>query len=164
MKFDETENKRNAIKEIENDFTNFFMSKYNEIIKSKLLKRDELPKKSGIYIFYEIDNNNEIPIYVGRTNKIRDRIQYHTRMSSQSDSASFAFILAKSKFGETNLTRKELEKVQKFIEIFNEQKKRLNKCMFRCIEMENDILQTMFEPYLAYKLGTYPINNTFENH
>jgi len=35
---------------------------------------------------------------------------------------------------------------------------------FRCIYLENDILQTMFEPYLAFKLETYPINNTFENH
>lgn len=160
----EIELKRKEIKKVEHNLTDFFVSKYQEILKSELLKRDELPKISGIYVFYEIEDNKEIPIYVGRTNNVRNRIQYHTRMSSQSDSASFAFNLAKIKYGKTNLKRKELEKEPDFMKIFIEQKERVNRCKFRCIEMENDILQTMFEPYLAYKLETYPINNTFENH
>ena len=54
--------------------------------------------------------------------------------------------------------------IDEFIAIFKIHKLNLLNVKFKCIEIENDILQTMFEPYLAFKLRTYPINNTFENH
>lgn len=44
----------------------------------------------GIYVFYE----NDCPIYVGRTNRMNDRILEHGRRSSPHNSASFAFLLA----------------------------------------------------------------------
>jgi len=140
-----------------------FKDLYEKFEKSIPVKREHLPKYSGIYVFYDKGQ----PIYVGRANHIRNRIQWHTRKSSGSESATFAFNLAKMEYEkntEVKKKRKELMEIDEFLEIFNKHKVNLLTLEFRCIEIENDVLQTMFEPYLAYKLGTYPINNTFENH
>jgi hypothetical protein len=69
-----------------------------------------------------------------------------------------------AKHGELKLKRKELMDTKEFKDMFEKHKKNLLNIEFKCIQIENDILQTMFEPYLALKVGTYPINNTFENH
>lgn len=140
-----------------------FKDLYQDFINSALVNKNNLPKYSGIYVFYE----NKKPIYVGRANNIRKRIQWHTRKSSGSESASFAFNLAKGEYARKSdvaKKRKELMQIEEFIEIFTKQKEILTNVEFRCISLENDILQTMFEPYLAAKLGTYPINNSFANH
>ncbi len=140
-----------------------FKDLFEKFTQSALVKRNRLPTYAGIYVIYE----NELPIYVGRANNIRRRIQWHTRESSGSESASFAFNLAKLEYVKNNeikKRRKELMQIEEFIEIFKKHKLNLTNLEFRCIQVENDILQTMFEPYLALKLGTYPINNTFENH
>lgn len=63
-----------------------------------------------------------------------------------------------------NLSRNELERIPEFVEIFSKFKEEINAYKFKYLLIENDILQTMVEPYLAYKLGTYPENNSFENH
>jgi hypothetical protein len=47
--------------------------------------------QNGIYVFYE----NGRPIYVGRSNRMKDRIKEHGRPSSTHNSAPFAFNLAK---------------------------------------------------------------------
>lgn len=151
------------VKHYEKEMDLLFKELYEEFNNSVLVKRNQLPVYSGIYAFYE----NGKPIYVGRANNIRKRIQWHTRESSGSESASFAFNLAKmdySKKGEITKKRKELMEIEEFLEIFRAHKLNLTNIEFKCIALENDILQTMFEPYLAFKLGTYPINNTFENH
>ena len=155
--------KLEQLKPYQKEMDSLFQELYEEFEKSVLLKRTELPTCRGIYVFYE----NGKPIYVGRANNIRKRIQWHTRESSGSESASFAFNLAKKEYAkesEINKKRKELMQIEEFIEIFRKHKLNLKNIELKCIPIENDILQTMFEPYLAFKLGTYPINNTFENH
>lgn len=155
--------KLEQLKEYETDMDFLFKKFYDEFSNSVLITRNELPNYAGIYVFYQ----NDKPIYVGRANNIRKRIQSHTRKSSGSESASFAFNLAKkdyAKMREITEKRKELMEIEEFIEIFRTHKLNLTDVEFRCISIENDILQTMFEPYLAFKLGTYPVNNTFENH
>lgn len=139
-----------------------FKELYNEFISSDFKTRSELPTYRGVYAFYK----NKNPIYVGRSNNIKKRIHWHTRESSGSESASFAFNLAKKDYRESKIakTRKELMQIEEFVEIFKAHKINLRNIEFRCIEIQNDILQTMFEPYLALKLKTYPTNNTFENH
>lgn len=151
------------VKQYEKEMDLLFKNLYEEFNKAVFVSRNQLPVYSGIYVFYE----NGKPIYVGRSNNIRNRIQWHTRESSGSESASFAFNLAKmdySKKAEINKSRKELMQIEEFLEIFRAHKLNLATIDFKCVEVENDILQTMFEPYLAFKLKTYPINNTFENH
>lgn len=49
----------------------------------------------GIYLFSEGDDH----LYVGRTNRMRDRLQEHCRPSSTNNSAPFAFILARKATG-----------------------------------------------------------------
>ncbi|WP_337968789.1 GIY-YIG nuclease family protein [uncultured Flavobacterium sp.] len=155
--------KLEQLKPYQKEMDSLFQELFEEFEMSDLLKRNELPTYRGIYVFYE----NRKPIYVGRANNIRKRIQWHTRESSGSESASFAFNLAKMEYAknsEIKQQRKQLMQIEEFIEIFRKHKLNLASIEFRCIAVENDILQTMFEPYLALKLGTYPINNTFENH
>ena len=141
-----------------------FKGLYETFQKQKLLKRGELKAIPGIYVFY----NGTEPIYVGRADNIKLRIQYHTRPSSGSQSATFAFNLAKLEFDEkikeSKLGREDIMKLEGFSERFTKHKEDLHASSIRCIEIKNDIIQTMFEPYLALKLGTYPHNNTFENH
>ena len=48
----------------------------------------------GMYVFYEDDK----PMYVGRSDKLRKRILAHGRPKSGHTSATFAFILAKEEF------------------------------------------------------------------
>lgn len=158
----DTSEKRQLIKPFEAKMDSLFKIYLSEIENSGFLDRGNLPIYGGVYVFYK----NSKPIYVGRADNIRKRIQWHTRKSSGSESASFAFNLAKNDYnkGEFKKTRKELMEIEEFIEIFENHKLNLHDCVFKCIKIENDIMQTMFEPYLAYKLGTYPVNNTFENH
>jgi len=61
----------------------------NELVDSPSKNRDALgalPKK-GIYVFYE----NESPIYVGRSNRIKERLLEHSRPSSTSTSVASTF-------------------------------------------------------------------------
>ena len=151
------------VKLYETEMDSMFKELYDEFNNSKFLKRHELPVCRGVYAFY----GKGEAIYVGRANNIRKRIQSHTRKSSGSESASFAFNLAKKDYkneDEIAKKRKELMQIGDFLEIFQNHKVNLSNVDFKCIKIDNDILQTMFEPYLAFKLKTYPINNTFENH
>jgi hypothetical protein len=148
----------------QNNMDMLFADLYNEFKEQKTVNRENLPTFGGIYVFYQ----NEIPIYVGRADNIRKRIQLHTRPSSGSESANFAFNLAKldfiEKLSETKVGRKELMKDEDFIKAFSGHKEMLFASSIKCIRVDNDIIQTMFEPYLALKLGTYPKNNSFKNH
>ena len=135
-----------------------------QLVESPLRKRDSLadiPKK-GIYVFYE----NEKPIYVGRSNKLKERIQQHSRKSSFHNSATFAFILAKEKANEQGIDikikRKALESDSTFINIFLEQKERVSGMKVRVIEINDPIIQTIFEVYVSMELNTE--YNVFDNH
>jgi len=154
--------KLEQLKPYENGMDTLFKELYEEFCSSKFRTRSELPTYRGVYAFYEKGE----PIYIGRANNIRKRIQWHTRESSGSESASFAFNLAKRDYAKSEIakTRKELMLIEEFLEIFQAHKMNLKNVEFKCIAIENDIIQTMFEPYLALKLKTYPANNTFENH
>jgi len=157
-----------------------FENEFENIKNAPLVDSKELPNEGGIYVFYKANE----PIYVGRTDNIKERVQYHIRPKSGNGSATFAFNLAKKDFekqerlkiltrrkhkqeieGKTiKITRKELEKDPIFIPLFEARKQYLADCKFKFIKIQNDLIQTMIEPYLAYKLKTYPINNIFENH
>ena len=162
-----TEQQKERVTEIENILPlldEAFHGMMDKLLSSEYLDRDNLPSFSGIYVFFK-DNS---PIYVGRANNIKKRIHGHTRRSSGHNSANFAFNLAKlelaEKLQESKLGREELMKDEEFKIKFANIKEELFASKIKCLKVENDVLQTMFEPYLAVKLKTYPINNTFENH
>ena len=125
-----------------------------------------LPSK-GVYVFYE----NGQPMYVGRTGEsskqtMRERIGQHTRDGSRSNQATFAFQLLQEKLGVQTghgapLTREAFAEAHKAG--FIEQKRRVRKMEVRAVEVEDSVVQTIFEVYAALTLGTTRYNS-FDTH
>lgn len=125
----------------------------------------KLPTDIGVYVFYE-DN---CPVYVGRSDRIRARLNQHGRPSSDANSASFAFNIAREAFGKQTgpeiigtMDRTTLQKLPEFKLLFDRAKERVRNMTVRVVEIEDPIEQTIFEVYAHMKLGT-PFNS-FENH
>jgi len=146
-----------------NEIINTFPSLMKRINNSPFITKDDfknLPKK-GIYVFYE----NGLPIYVGRTNRMKNRLMEHSQQSSGHTSATFAFNLAKEKAKNTTIDldqrRKDLETDPLFSSIYAEQKVRVSKMKIKVIDIEDPVVQTLFEVYAHLELKT---QNEFENH
>jgi hypothetical protein len=127
----------------------------------------QLPKgmpTHGIYLFSEADKH----LYVGRTNRLRVRIQEHCRPSSGHNSAPFAFLLAREETGLVRPTyqvlgsRKLLEKHQKFGPAFMAAKERVSMMDVRFVKEEDPQRQALLEMYVSIALETP--HNSFENH
>ncbi len=122
----------------------------------------EVPER-GIYVFYD----RGTPIYVGRSNRLRQRLLEHGRPSSRHNSATFAFNLAidaahHSRIDVEGKTRTELENDISFANEYTEQKKRVAAMQVRVVEVNDAIEQTLFEVYAALALRTP--HNDFETH
>ena len=129
----------------------------NELKANPLLNRNELEDipKSGIYVFYREGK----PLYVGRSNRLKGRIQEHGRPSSDHYSATLAFNMAKEKVNykrnERRLaTRNELEKAPGFEKAFFLARKQVAEMQVKVIEIEDQITQALFEIYAALTLNT----------
>ena len=131
------------------------------------VKRDNLPKnmpQKGIYLFTERGK----PQYVGRSRNLRSRLLAHGRLSSGSETAAFAFILARKKSGRQRATyspngsRNDLLKLPAFAKAFKEAKKRVAAMDIRFVAEANPTKQALLEIYAAIALGTP--NNDFETH
>jgi len=137
----------------------------NELKANSLLNRNELEDipKFGIYVFYE----NNKALYVGRSNRIKLRIQEHSRPSSMHNSATFAFRLAREELARhqdipKDATRGKLEKASGFKRLFFEMRARVAQMKIRVIEIKNPVTQTLFEIYAALTLDTK--YNDFDTH
>jgi len=121
-----------------------------------------LPQK-GIYVFFERGH----PVYVGRTSRMGDRIKEHGRPSSTHNTAPFAFNLAKkaAKRKEIDLSKQrgELGKDPTFAKLFSEAKERVSRMSVRVIEIDDPIIQTLFEVYASIALKTTKYND-FDTH
>ncbi len=138
----------------------------DKLLGGPLLNRNEIAgiPQQGIYVFYEKGQ----PIYVGRSNRMKDRIQEHGRDSSKHESATFAFNLALERLGaysghDSSNTRRELQEDPTFDQAFREQKRRVRNMQVRVVGIEDQILQTLFEVYAVLNLGTAAYNR-FETH
>jgi predicted GIY-YIG superfamily endonuclease len=120
-----------------------------------------VPSK-GIYVFY--DENDE-PIYVGKSDRIKSRLKEHSQPSSTHTSATFAFNMAKDIADDagmdTDKPRKDLERIPEFKKIYKETKERVSRMKIRTIEISDPIEQTIFEVYAHLELKT---KNEFKNH
>ena len=119
-----------------------------------------LPQR-GVYIFYE----EHKALYVGRSNRVVDRIREHCRESSRHNSATFAFNLAKEEMGlgqKTRVPRKELEKAPGFDKAFWEARKRVSEMKIRVVQIDDQVTQALFEIYAALALEA-PYND-FSTH
>jgi hypothetical protein len=118
--------------------------------------------ESGIYVFYD----GGVPIYVGRSDRMRKRLMNHGMPSSDHNKATFAFILAvenaQRRGIDTSLPRATLQHVPEFRVLYTLAKERVSKMEIRVIEVHDPIGQTVFEVYAALALAT-PYNK-FENH
>jgi len=124
--------------------------------------RGILPQK-GVYVFYE----GEKPMYVGRTNSMSRRLQRHGNPSSGHNSATFAFNIAKrqaiKRRMNVRMSRSRLEVAPAFTELYLKAKKRVARMPVRVIEINDAIVQTLFEVYAAMSLDTREYND-FDTH
>jgi hypothetical protein len=122
-----------------------------------------MPKR-GIYLLSE----GELHLYVGRTNRMRARLAEHCRASSDNNSASFAFLLARLVTGMTKASYqtkggcKALCLDPTFRAAFTEAKSRVRDMDVRFVEEVHPIRQALLEMYASVALKTP--HNSFENH
>lgn len=121
-----------------------------------------LPDK-GIYVFYEDGQ----PLYVGRSDHLRARLLQHGQASGRSETAPFAFNIAKEEFRARrpdcdSMFRKVLAEDPEFAPLFCKAKRRVRRMEIRVVEIQDPYEQTIFEVYAHLKLGTR--FNSFENH
>lgn len=146
-----------VVTEVKNSFGALLSS---QIHKMGLLP-EKMPKK-GIYFFSE----NGKALYVGRTNNLRNRLQYHTR--NNHNQATLAFILARRETGRTNASyqkkgsRSDLLNDPAFRLAFDKARARIQKMDVQFIEEENAIKQALLEIYTAFQVKAE--YNDFENH
>ncbi len=118
-----------------------------------------IPQAPGIYLFSE----HGAPVYVGQSRNLRRRLADHTNQSGGSETATFAFILAKDDAGPeaSGMTRKEIQR--SFGPLFDRTKQRVSRMDVQFIVMDDPIERTIFEMYAALHLGTEHYNS-FETH
>ncbi len=116
----------------------------NSIISSPFVSIKDIGNINGVFIFYE-DN---VPMYVGRTNRKRMklRIQEHYSPSSNKHSATFALQLAQKE--------KRMPISHTYDEYFLEAKKRVSEMQIKIIEENRKYHQILLEACIAY---TYQI-------
>ena len=138
---------------------------FEEFLSCPLRSRNQLsnaPQK-GVYTFYEGGK----ALYVGRSDNLKTRVQQHGRPSSDHNTASFAFNLAKEAMHKqgidtANTPRIKLKQEPVFKKPFVEAKERVARMKIRFVEIDDPIKQTLFEVYAAMKLQT-PYND-FRTH
>jgi predicted GIY-YIG superfamily endonuclease len=153
---------------MDSKFQNFveqLETKFQQLISMDSVKVGSLPEQmpvAGVYVFYEKDK----PLYVGRTNRMKQRLRYHSRESA--NDAPFAFRLAREMTGYTTATyqeigsRKNLLSKPEFREAFSEAKARIREMEIYFVEETEQIRQALLEIYVAVVLDT-PYND-FKTH
>jgi len=133
-----------------------FPAKMEHLNQSPFITKNELDNvpKMGIYVFYEEDR----PVYVGRSERLKARLREHSQQSSGHMSATYAFNIAKKEAKESGIdTRKrriDLERDPEFAPIYKQAKERISKMQIRVIGIEDPVEQTLFEVYAHLELGT----------
>jgi hypothetical protein len=123
----------------------------------------EMPT-GGIYLFSEgIDH-----LYVGRTNRLRERLRGHCVPSGSHFTATFAFRIARETTGRASArysksdSRAEMVKDPAFAAAFEGAKRRIASMDLRYVEELDPTRQALLEIYAATVLKT-PYND-FDNH
>jgi predicted GIY-YIG superfamily endonuclease len=124
----------------------------------------DMPKR-GVYLLSEDDK----PLYVGRSNNIKQRIKRHSLPGASHNKATFAFRLARIETGNLKATYKKdegsrdaLMKDAKFVAEFDKAKVQIRKMNLRFVEETDPVRQALLEIYVAITLETP--HNDFDNH
>lgn len=140
---------------------------YRALISMKAVAVAALPASvptRGVYLFSEDGRH----LYVGRSNRIRGRLQDHCRPGSNHNKATFAFRIARAETGfltatySTEGSRSDLERKPGFAEAFIAAKARIKNMDVRFVKEAEPMRQALLEMYVALSLET-PYND-FENH
>jgi hypothetical protein len=135
------------------------------LLKSLRHKISSLPKampRAGIYLFSEGGQ----ALYVGRTNNLRKRIQYHSR--NNHNQATFAFLLAREKTGKTKASyqkmgsRSDLLNDPEFRAAFDTARERIRNMDVQFVEEPEPIRQALLEICAAMRANSK--YNDFDNH
>ena len=144
------------------EIINKFPAWLDRLQKSAALSRNQLHDipDQGIYVFYD---DKGLPLYVGRSDRMRKRLLMHGRPSAGHESATFAFMLAREDMGNPGTkSRKELQVDKEFSKRYFVKKEEVSKMKVRVIEIIDPAEQALFEIYAALELQT-PYN-VWENH
>jgi predicted GIY-YIG superfamily endonuclease len=120
--------------------------------------------QAGVYLF----SNEDQAWYVGRSNRMRQRLQQHCRRSAEHNTAPFAFRLAREVTDKTRATysqkdsRAALEKDPHFQAVFRTQKERIGKMDLRYVQEADPVRQALLEIYVA--LASRAKYNDFDTH
>lgn len=148
-------------------FVNTLAPKLDALVQMPAVKYSTLPRAMparGIYLFSEGTRH----WYVGRTNRLRQRLAGHCRPSSSHSSATFAFRIAREMTGNLKATyaaqgsRASLVGDATFGPAFAQAKSRLATMDLRFVEETDPVRQALLEIYVAVLLKT-PYND-FDNH
>jgi hypothetical protein len=140
-------------------------AKFDQLITSPKHTVAHLPKEMpgpGIYLFSEGDE----PLYVGRTNQLRRRLQSHTRNNHHQ--ATFAFLLARHATGNLTATykpkgsRADLLQDADFRAAFDAARKQIRSMDCQFVEERDPIKQIILEVFAAIR--TEAKFNDFDNH
>jgi hypothetical protein len=119
----------------------------------------------GIYLFTE----GNVPLYVGRSNRLLARYKNHWMPNKTEREAAFAFKLAREATGFKKATykkgpgsRKDLALDSAFATAFATAKARIRAMEYRWVEETDPTCQCLLEIYAAVTLGT-PYND-FDTH
>jgi len=141
--------------------------KYRRLVRMAPVKYGALPRKlpkRGIYLFSEGNKH----LYVGRTNRMRQRFRGHCVPSASHFTATFAFRIARKNTGRAKASysksgsRAELLKNKKFKSAFDKAKQRIALMDIRFVEESDPTRQALLEIYVATALKTP--HNDFDNH
>ncbi len=124
-----------------------------------------LPRETplrGVYLFSEGQSH----LYVGRTNRLRDRHREHWAPTGRHNDAPFAFKLARhttnNLIAKGGMTRRALENDAVFRSAFELAKLRIAAMEFRWVEESDPHTQCLLEIYATVALDAR--YNDFENH
>lgn len=140
-------------------------AKFAALLASSKYSIKSLPKEipeAGVYLFSEGGKS----LYVGRTNKLRRRLQYHSR--DNHNQATFAFLLARRATGKLNASykpngsRAELLLEPGFRAEFDAARRRITQMDVQFVEEPDSVTQTILEVFVA--LETKAKFNDFNNH
>jgi hypothetical protein len=141
--------------------------KFQQLITMQPVKYYEIPRhlpQKGLYLFSEGTSH----LYVGRTNRLRERLRGHCIPSATHFTATFAFRIAREKTGfrkatyKTKGSRADLIDHELFGPAFLEAKERISRMDIRYVEEDDPISQALLEIYTATALET-PYND-FDTH
>ena len=141
--------------------------KYQALVTMPPVRYGALPRDlpaRGLYLFSEAGEH----LYVGRTNRLRERLRGHCIPSGTHFTATFAFRMARRMTGKTRASyakagsRIDLLQDVVFASAFEAAKRRIASMDLRFVEELDPTRQALLEIYVATVLKT-PYND-FDNH